>query len=87
MEEGKSLVELLSFIRPVLETPKIVGVVAGALELVDVVTGLGVQGRTIMIVVPWDYTDDVRVIGHHHAYVMRRDAPSSVEGNKTGNVV
>ena len=87
MEEGKSDVKLLCFVGPILEAPEVIGVVMGALELVDVVAGFGVQSRTIVIVISWDYTNDVWVIGHHHTYIMCRDAPSSVEGNKTGYVV
>ena len=41
MEERESLVEFLGFIGSVLEAPEVVGVIAGALELVDVVAGFG----------------------------------------------
>ena len=44
MKEGKGVVELLGFVGPILEAPKVVGVIAGALKLVDVVTGFSVQG-------------------------------------------
>ena len=87
MEEGEGFVELLCFVGPILEVPEIVGVVMGTLELIDVVTQFSMQQQTIMVVVSWDNTDHIQVVGHHHVYVMCRDTPSSVEGNKTGNIV
>ena len=41
VEEGKNFIKLLRFIGPVLEAPEVVSVVARALKLIDVVTGLG----------------------------------------------
>ena len=41
MKERESLVELFGFVCALLEAPEVVGVVTGALELVDVVAGFG----------------------------------------------
>ena len=79
--------KLFCFVTPILEVPEVVGMIMGALELVDVVAGLSMKCRAIMIVITRYNANDIGVIRHHHTYITCRDAPSSIKGNKTGNVV
>ena len=68
-----------------LELPQIVRCVLRSLSLV-MIRG-GVQRTSVLVIVTWDHTNDMRVCSHDNSGVTCRDIPATIVGNDAGHVV
>ena len=79
------VVEPLSLVSTILETPEVILCVPWVLSLI--VIRDGIQGSTILAPVSWDNTYNVGVGPHDNPSVTHRDTPPGVVSDNAGNIV